>query len=858
MSDKISVIAPIYNGEEHLDGFFKGLLAQTYPNIEIICVDDGSTDGTYEALKRYSAKDDRIVVVRQENAGAGIARNTGLAKATGEYCSFLDCDDTFEPNMYEALYKKCSETNADICICDADAIVAATGKPNPDKRFIDWPNLTDKDVFSFRDMPERIFNIFSPVPWNKLFRTSFIREKGLQFQNTQNTNDVCFVFSALIMARRVTVIDDILIHKSIIVESVSRSSSKKWDDPYLAYTKLRDDLKAAGLFAEVERSFVNKAMETMLWTLPLLSEEGYESLFHMLKNGGLASLGIRERDDSDTYYIHANKYERARSVMHSSAELYRLKQIDRGEIMSVKVRGSSLHLRIKCPPAREGSFTGIAIEHQKFGSDADKAEELIFTYPAKAREKSDCIIVSGTIPLDNPELKETYWKISCVFESEGEKSLIYPLYDATIMRKIRIFFSRNYCLADGRTVFYTPFRKTIRIVVRNSGEYDSALFRFKELIAVGASMLLKRTLRRRRIILIHEKYCYRAADNGYALFKHCMENGAEKRLGREIYYVIDKRSPHYEKVRQWDRRVLDYLSIKHILYSIHCSLMVSSESRTHDYVRYVTASIAKPLIGRVKHMYLKHGIFGIKKVAPAPLIRNRSVLVTAVSQRERSILHDYIGYARKDIAVTGSARFDSLRDESGAYKEILLMSTIRNNLFHSGEQDFAASDYYRMYSDLLNSERLSAVMQKYGYTLNYFLHPSFGQFEHLFESERPNIRIVRDGDEQIDDLLRRCKMLITDYSSVAWDVLYMNKPILFFQFDLDTFAETPGSYLDMRTELPGDRCETVDDLLQLIESYASSGFRMPERYAALSHEFFDHTDSKNCERIVAELKKRGL
>jgi CDP-glycerol glycerophosphotransferase (TagB/SpsB family) len=337
-----------------------------------------------------------------------------------------------------------------------------------------------------------------------------------------------------------------------------------------------------------------------------------------------------------------------------------------------------------------------------------------------------------------------------------------------------------------------------------------------------------------------------------------MENGLEKSLGREIYYVIDKRSPHYEHVKRWDKNVIDYISVRHILYSIRCGLIVSSESRAHDYIRYVSASLAKPLIQKSRHMYLKHGIFGIKKVSPAPFISNRSVLVTAVSRREQSILHRYLGYARKAIAITGSARFDSLSDESGGYKEILLMPTIRSHLFYSGERDFIASDYYKMYAALLGSDRLNEVLAKHGYTLNYFLHPSFSHFSHLFESDRENIRIVRDEEEQVHDLLTRCKMLITDYSSVAWDILYMNKPILFFQFDLDTFLNTSGSYMDMRKDLPGDRCETVDELLGLIESYAERGFGLPDKYAAMRKDFFTYTDDKICERIAEEIVKRRL
>jgi CDP-glycerol glycerophosphotransferase (TagB/SpsB family) len=101
-------------------------------------------------------------------------------------------------------------------------------------------------------------------------------------------------------------------------------------------------------------------------------------------------------------------------------------------------------------------------------------------------------------------------------------------------------------------------------------------------------------------------------------------------------------------------------------------------------------------------------------------------------------------------------------------------------------------------------------------------------------------------------------MLITDYSSVAWDILYMNKPILFFQFDVELFLDTSGSYMDMRKDLPGDRCETEDELLGLIDKYAANDLRIPDKYARLRESFFTYTDKNNCRRITEEIKRRGL
>lgn len=100
---KVSLIIPVYNTAEYLGKCLDSAVGQTYPNMEIICVDDGSTDGSEKILDRYAAKDTRIVALHQSNKGESNARNEGLKKATGDYIAFMDCDDWIEPDMYETL-----------------------------------------------------------------------------------------------------------------------------------------------------------------------------------------------------------------------------------------------------------------------------------------------------------------------------------------------------------------------------------------------------------------------------------------------------------------------------------------------------------------------------------------------------------------------------------------------------------------------------------------------------------------------------------------------------------------------------------------------------------------------------------
>ena len=113
---KVSVIVPVYNNEEYLDKCLSSLTEQSLDDIEIICVNDGSSDSSLDILNRYEQKDNRIVVLSQENQGAGASRNNGIDIANGEYISFVDADDWLEENALKKLYENAVRNNSDVVL----------------------------------------------------------------------------------------------------------------------------------------------------------------------------------------------------------------------------------------------------------------------------------------------------------------------------------------------------------------------------------------------------------------------------------------------------------------------------------------------------------------------------------------------------------------------------------------------------------------------------------------------------------------------------------------------------------------------------------------------------------------------
>ncbi len=190
----ISVILSVYNTAPFLKQCLNSIVNQTLTNIEIICVDDSSEDGSYEILREFAAADKRVIVIRQEHAGAGKARNTGLAMAKGKYLSILDSDDYFEQDMLECAFKAAEENHAQIVIYRADFFNQSNYNFEPCSYSIIPSMLPENNPFSAREIADHIFNIGCGWAWDKLFRRSFVKESGIRFQEIRTSNDMFFVF----------------------------------------------------------------------------------------------------------------------------------------------------------------------------------------------------------------------------------------------------------------------------------------------------------------------------------------------------------------------------------------------------------------------------------------------------------------------------------------------------------------------------------------------------------------------------------------------------------------------------------------------------------------------------------------
>lgn len=165
---KISVIVPIYNVEQYLEKCIKSICRQSYSNLEIILVDDGSPDHCGEICESWKQEDDRIRVIHKENGGLSDARNAGIEIATGEYLVFIDSDDYIHPNMIEYLYQACEQNQAEIAVCEYKSVSDAY-EPDLQKQQVVEHIVLDTPDKKLEYQYEKKIDVCT-VAWNKIYR----------------------------------------------------------------------------------------------------------------------------------------------------------------------------------------------------------------------------------------------------------------------------------------------------------------------------------------------------------------------------------------------------------------------------------------------------------------------------------------------------------------------------------------------------------------------------------------------------------------------------------------------------------------------------------------------------------------
>ena len=208
---KVSVIMPVYNGEDFLAESIDCILNQGLDDLELICVDDGSVDSSLDILNDYASRDSRVKVFHQENRGGGAARNVAMTHASGKYLYCMDADDLLKEDALEKLYELCEDKNLDFTIFKAINYDEDTDRyyETPDYSMAKIAEFSKGNVFSFEDLGDLIFNI-TVTPWSKFYNLEFVKKSGAQFAEGLIFHDNVFFWEMLFNSKRIYFLDEFL------------------------------------------------------------------------------------------------------------------------------------------------------------------------------------------------------------------------------------------------------------------------------------------------------------------------------------------------------------------------------------------------------------------------------------------------------------------------------------------------------------------------------------------------------------------------------------------------------------------------------------------------------------------------
>lgn len=324
---KVSVIIPVYNGGLAFAKCLDDLIHQTLKEIEIICVNDGSTDReTGEILDRYARWDQRVKVFYQENQGAAVARNRGLSKASGKYLSFLDADDFFEPDMLEKAYLAAEANQAEISIFRGDRYDDSRREYLSMAYALRKELLPSSNPFNYKDVKDHVFTFIVGWAWDKLYLRDFVLRENLQFQKTRTSNDLLFVFSSIVKAERIYALDDLLIHHRINVrDSLSVTREKSWNCFFIAAKALYEELVRMGIYEEVKRAYLSWLLHFSFWNLDTIVGPSFEKVYQLLKEEVFPFMELTSYDRE--YFQQPGLYDRAMEILEMDIHSYLLQEI---------------------------------------------------------------------------------------------------------------------------------------------------------------------------------------------------------------------------------------------------------------------------------------------------------------------------------------------------------------------------------------------------------------------------------------------------------------------------------------------------------------------------------------------------
>jgi CDP-glycerol glycerophosphotransferase (TagB/SpsB family)/glycosyltransferase involved in cell wall biosynthesis len=849
----VSCIVPIYNTEKYLSDAIESVLAQTIgfeENVELILVNDGSTDRSGdicgEYLERYPSN---IIYIEQGNKGVSAARNAGLDVASGEYVAFLDSDDRYDSNFFQAGVKflvKYSD-KVDFVAFPLDLFGdVRQGEVHPlDFKFI------KTDIIDIEEQPKFVqFHVASVMIRKSVINESCFRE------DLKYGEDVEFLHRLVMQKGKYGICTDSFLEYRKHRESALKHSenSPGW---YNRIETLPEYLTKASL--KIRKKVTKYTQECVMYdlqwnTVETISEDvkiqGFrDSLLETVKY--LDDEVIKEAkyfSRWQKFHLLSLKYGNPNCEFDCDGDLI----IRFGDEFSEKINPL---LRLSVVEEYNnlirisGHFSFFAPE--KCNIFVEYGDEKYLGRIAFRNDEfylGELIHRECLVDIDVPFSANGIIKFFIEIGGIGAASMTLA-YDYQCRMRNR---KNAFVLGDNTIIRHTSRSNALSV---EPLRLEALKHLIESILSVkqqkGSETLLQNYLRmyesmsKRRIWLFMDRE-HKADDNAEYLFRYCakIDDNIDK------YFVIRENSDDFQRLSEYGK-VLAFGSEIHKLTHLFAEKYIAANFDNMYRYPFDGESQYELLKGlcRAEYIFLQHGV---TKDDMSPILnrwqRNIKLFSTAGKDEYRSILDGEYGYDESVVKLTGFPRYDNLEIKPSD-KKIVFAPTWRKELSVGTAKNlynpsFKNTEYFKRLSAVLTDKELIDDLENNGFILVFRPHPAvYAQIDDFKPDGR--VEVVPNGKSYQETIVESA-LLITDYSSVAFDFAYLKKPVLYYQFDAGNWR---SGYFDYETMGFGEVLSEHCDLAELVKSYINNSCEMSEKYRLRADDFFAYRDKSNCRRV---------